>query len=460
MTKDILINRSIAETRMALCENDKVREIRLYRDHMPSYVGAIYLGRVTKLSSEFQAAFIDLGNGLNGFLPLKNLPKTLGKKPSDLTELLQEGQRIIVQVSADAEQGKLIKLTGRIEIISTSIVLHPLRAGAFVSSRIKDPDKRAELKEFGQNMNLDDLGITFRTDAGHIPLDHLQKNISTLINEWQTVTGSIKSMKCPSLIMQGPDAVGQILREFATSDIENIIVDHAETHKEVTFWVKKFAPNLMDKISLYKAKEKLFDQYEINDELEKITAPKIELKSGAWITIETTEAMTVIDVNMGDALFSNDREKQIFKVNQEAAREIFYQLRLRAIGGLIVIDFIDMTDKGQVKSFLHYIDELINHDPMPVQRSNISAFGLLELTRKSQQYNLNNLLIEKTGIRKNLISQCMDILRDAENEALSSPGQTITLKTTDEIKRWLEKNNLIFDDFLKRTGSPLKIEVK
>ncbi|MBL4603804.1 MAG: S1 RNA-binding domain-containing protein, partial [Emcibacteraceae bacterium] len=134
MTRNILINSSIGETRMALIENDEITEIKLYRDHSPSYIGAIYQGRVTKISSEFQAAFVELDKNLNGFLPLKFLPKTPGKKPKDLTTLLHEGQRIIVQVTADASPGKSLKLTGRIELISTAVVLHPFRVGAFVSS--------------------------------------------------------------------------------------------------------------------------------------------------------------------------------------------------------------------------------------------------------------------------------------------------------------------------------------
>ncbi|MBT5187910.1 MAG: S1 RNA-binding domain-containing protein [Kordiimonadaceae bacterium] len=458
MTKEILINSSIGETRMALRDAGIIKEIRLFRDHNPSYVGAIYLGRITKVSSEFQAAFIDLGNNLNGFLPLKSLPKFQGKKPKDLTTLVQEGQRIIVQVTADAPAGKSLKLTGRVEILSTSIVLHPFREGAFVSSRIKDPDKRAELKQFGIDMALEHIGLTFRTEAETIAIDQLDKTAGQLINHWRLIMQNIDKAKCPSLLTQGPNPIEQIMREFTTADITNIIVDHASALKTATQWAKSFAPDLSEKISLHKEKEPLFSHYDIDDEIELVGSPNIPLPSGAWITIEETEALTVIDVNMGDAQISSDNEKQIFSVNQQAAREIFRQLRLRGIGGIIVIDFIDIGNKGQIKSFLHFIDELMLGDPEPVQRGNISSFGLLELTRKSRQHNLNSLLLKKSVLSKNTASECLDLLRDCENQAKNNLGQPIRLKLNNDQKKWLENNSHLFDDFLSRTGSPITMD--
>lgn len=457
MNKEILINSCVGETRMALLENEKLCEIRLFRDHDPSYVGAIYFGRISKLSKEFQAAFIDLPDGLNGFLPLKSLPKTAGKKPKDLTELLHEGQKIIVQVTADAATGKSLKLTGRVEIISTAVVLHPFRIGAYVSSRIKDPDRRADLKIFGEEMALEHIGLTFRTEAEVIDNKQLGITARRLIGHWRDIINSLDKIKCPALLSQGPSAVEQIMREFTGTGIDKIIIDQASSLKIANQWAKKFAPDILEKIEHYKNKKPLFSHYEIEDELMQISSANIMLNSGAWITIEETEALTVIDVNMGNALFSNDREIQIFKVNQQAAREIFRQLRLRSIGGLIVIDFINLKDKGQIKSFLHFIDELMLNDPVPIQRGNMSSFGLLEISRKSKQKNLNHLLNERRGYKKNISAQVMDLLRDAQTQ--SKPGQEVTIKVTREIKKFLEDHSILFDDFQIRNGSPLKMEL-
>ncbi|MBL4601461.1 MAG: ribonuclease E/G, partial [Emcibacteraceae bacterium] len=429
----------------------------LYRDHSPSYVGAIYQGRVTKISSEFQAAFVELNKNLSGFLPLKFLPKTPGKKPKDLTTLLHEGQRIIVQVTADASPGKSLKLTGRIELVSTAVVLHPFRVGAFVSSRIKDPDRRAELKEFGQTLDIENIGLTFRTQAELIPLEQLKATADKLISHWQQIS---KIPKCPALLTQGPNPVEQIMREFTGVDVEKIIIDHASAMKDAVGWANTFAPDLVDKITPHKEKQPLFSQYEVDDEIEQMTDIHVTLKSGAWITIEPTEALTVIDVNMGDAHFSSDHEKQIFSLNREAAHEIFRQLRLRGIGGIIVIDFIDMANKGQIKSLHHYIDELMQRDPLPIQRGNISSFGLLELTRKAVQQDLGQLLLAKNILSKNVVSGSLDILRTAEQEANEKPGQPITIKVDGEIKKWLDGQSQILDKFQKRTGSILKMELK
>ena len=458
-SKEILISRAIGETRMALLEDGQVSEIRLYRDHAPSYVGAVYLGRITKLSSELQAAFVDLGKGISGFLPLKTLPKPLGKKPKDLTTLLHEGGHIIVQVTTDASPGKSAKLTARHELVSTAIVFQPMRTGVFVSSRIKDLDRRAELKAFGQSLNLDDMAITFRTEAAKTPLDQLAKTAESLFTHWKKITRDLKNIKCPALLTQGPEPVEQIMREFSSAGISALIIDQASAIKTASLWANNFAPDLVEKISLYNQKQSLFSHYEVDDQIEQITSPHVSLNSGAWITIEQTEALTVVDVNMGGAQFSSDQNKQIFSLNFGAAREIFRQLRLRAIGGIIVIDFVNMEGEGHIKSLLHFIDELMLADPEPVQRGNMSSFGLLELTRRAKQNSLNSLLLEKPILSKNIPSQCLDLLRGAESQANENPGKAVTISVSKDMKKWFEDHSDLFDDFIARTGSTLTMEL-
>jgi len=187
MSSEIIINSAIGETRLALVENEQPVEIRLFRDHEPSIVGAVYYGRVTSLSKEFQAAFVDLGNGITGFLPLALLPKRPGGKPKDLTTLLTEGQKIIVQVTADAAADKSAKLTGRVEIISSALILHPFREGAFISSRIKSPERREELKVFAGSLKIKGMGLTLRTEAQHLSNDDIQKTANHLIRHWTRV---------------------------------------------------------------------------------------------------------------------------------------------------------------------------------------------------------------------------------------------------------------------------------
>ncbi|HPF45622.1 MAG TPA: ribonuclease E/G [Emcibacteraceae bacterium] len=456
----ILINSAIGETRMAQIENGQVTDLRLYRDHDPSYIGAIYLGRVISLSKELQAAFVELAKGFTGFLPLKNLPKRQGKKPNDLTTLLHEGQRIIVQVTADAIKDKLVKLTGRVELISSAIVLHPFRGGAYVSSRIKDPDKREELKQFGEQMDLGEIGLTFRTDAQSIPLSELASTAQKMIDHWSQISKDTEKMKCPSLLTQGPDPIEQIMRDYLKNDIEEIIIDQAAAFKQAKLWAQTFAPDMTDRLVIYQEKTPLFSQYEVDDVIEQICSEKISLKSGAWITIEATEAMTVIDVNTGAAQFSSDPQMQIFSINSEATREIFRQLKLRGIGGIIIIDFINMENKGQVKSLLNFIDDLILKDPEPVQRGNISPLGLLALTRKSSRKNLHDLLIRKNVSIKNTETVCLDILRGAENDARSNPGLPLVIKVNKNEKKWFEDHSIVFDQFLTRTGSNLSMEMK
>lgn len=456
--KLIIINRSLGEVRAAVIENEAVTDIRLYRDDVPSYVGTVFLGRVTKLSKELQAAYINLGKNLSGFLPLKNLPKTTGRKPKDLTTLLHEGQRLIVQVTGDARSEKQLKLTGRIELVAPSLVFYPHRTGAYVSSRINIPDRREELKAFGRSLDLKEYGLTFRTDAGNVENSQLSKLAGHLITHWQSATRNLKSCKCPCILSQAPEATHQILREFCSSNIDQILVDDAATLKKAKEWLGEHSPEHTLKLSHYRAKEPIFEHYGVEDKIENIYSTGINLKSGGWITIEKTEALTAIDVNMGGATFSSDKNRQVFSLNREAAREIFRQLRMRSIGGIIVIDFIDMTDRGDVKSLQNYIDELIANDPAPLQRGNISSFGLMELTRRSKEISLDELLLEKAHNKKTLTSACLDTLRHASANAASKPGRPQTITVNNEMKEWFKRRPELIDEFTRKTGSALILE--
>jgi len=459
VSKKLIINCNIGETRFALLEDDRVSEIRLFRDHNPSYVGAIYVGRVIKVSSEFQAAFVQLSKELTGFLPLKNMPKRSGKKIKDLTTALHEGERIIVQVTADAAPGKSVKLTGRIELISTALVVHPFRSGAFVSSRIKNPLKREELKKFGTGLAIGEIGVTFRTDAENIPINQLKDTLDNLIINWKNISKSQASEKCPSLLTQGPDPIEQIMRDYSTTNLTEIIIDHAGALKIAVFWAKKFAPNLVDKITHYTVKEGIFSHYDVDDALEQISTENISTKSGSWITFEKTEAMTVIDVNMGNAQVSSDSEVQIFAINREAAREIFRQFRLRGTGGIIIVDFINMINKGNIKSLLQFIDELILNDPMPLQRGNISSLGLLELSRKSRQQDLDSYLLKKMPSEESISTKCLFLIRNAEKNASENPGKPVIILVTRKQKQWFVEHSIIFDQFQSRTHTSLKMEL-
>ncbi|NOZ42450.1 MAG: S1 RNA-binding domain-containing protein, partial [Alphaproteobacteria bacterium] len=223
MSSEILINSAIGETRFALLEQGKAVEIRLFRDHDPSLVGAVYHGRITSLSKAFQAAFIDLGTGVTGFLPLSTLPKRPGRKPQDLTTLLHEGQKIIVQVSADAVGDKLTKLTGRIEITTPALILHPFRDGAFVSSRIKDPVRRQQLKQFAAELDSHGYGFTLKPQAAALGNEEIRRAVDHLVRHWTRVSENRAKNKVPFLLSQGPDSLLQILRDYGDRQLDNIV---------------------------------------------------------------------------------------------------------------------------------------------------------------------------------------------------------------------------------------------
>jgi len=474
MSSEILINSAIGETRLALMEQGKPAEIRLFRDHRQSLVGAIYYGRIISLSTEFQAAFVDLGHEITGFLPLSLLPKRPGKKPADLTSLLHEGQKIIVQVTADATKGKSAKLTSRIEIISSALILHPFREGAFVSSRIKDPKRREELKTFGNSLNLQGMGLTLRTEAEHTPTAVLKKTADRLIRHWTRALDNRDKKKIPFLLSQGPDNLLQILREYGSSRHDRFIFDQPAALKIAQSWAREFSPDLLDRMALHYGSVPLFEHFAVEEELDQLFEKKITLPSGAWITIEQTEALIAIDVNMGNARQHNDPAKQRYGINSEAAREIFRQIRLRGLSGLIVIDFINMSaapatgsvtgqksqSKSDVSNLLGIIDTLILADNRQIQRSNLSAFGLLELARKSSHLSLQQQILSANSPTATIETQALALLRRAEREAAAKVGIPLYVKVAPDVQAWLKSQAHLLTAFIRRTGSKLEIKDK
>lgn len=457
MSSEILINSAIGETRLALMEAGQPVEIRLFRHHEPSLVGAVYYGRVKSLNKEFQAAFIDLGNDITGFLPLTLLPKRAGGKPKDLTALLNEGQKIIVQVTADATADKSAKLTGRVEIISSALILHPFREGAFISSRIKKPARREELKNFASDLKLKGMGLTLRTEAQHLSNNEIRKTADRLIRHWTQVTENREKKKVPFLLSQGGDCLLQILREYGSAKHDGMTFDQPATLKRANIWAKEFAPDLLERMMLHREKTPLFEYFGVEEELDRLLDKKIPLPCGAWITIEQTEAMVAVDVNMGNARLSNDPVKQRLIINFEAAREIFRQIRLRGISGLIVIDFINISGKADVSNLLSVVDNLIQHDPVQVQRSNLSAFGLLELARKANHLALDRQILAPPQLSPTIETAALTLLRRSERDAAAKPGIALSIKAEPHVAAWLKAQPDLMNEFTRRTGSRLDI---
>ncbi|WP_339865592.1 ribonuclease E/G [Paremcibacter congregatus] len=457
MSSDILINSAIGETRLAHVEDDSVREIRLFRDHNPTLVGAIFYGKIIRLSPEFQAAFVDLGQDVTGFLPLTLLPKRPGKKPKDLTTLLHEGQKIIVQVTADAAEDKSVKLTCRLELHSSAVILHPFREGAFVSSRIKDPNRREELKQFGATLDLKGMGLTFRTEAADLANEELEKTARHMIRHWIRTVENRERKKAPYLMAQGPDALQQILRDYGSRRYDRLIFDRPSCLKAAQDWAANFAPDLLPHLHLHDAPSPLFEAYGVEEEIDQMFDTRIPLRSGAWITIEQTEAMVVVDVNMGTARETNDPMKQRLKINFAAAREVFRQIRLRGISGLIVIDFINMSGKADVTNLLAVVDNLILEDPQQVQRSNLSAFGLLELARKASHQPLARQLIASNRPQATIDTQALALLRQALRDAAARPGLPLKVTASPAVMDWLEAHPALLDQFTRQSGSKLQL---
>jgi len=302
------------------------------------------------------------------------------------------------------------------------------------------------------------MGLTLRTEAAHLSDDDLRKTANHLIRHWSKAVDNREKNKAPFLLSQGPDSLFQILREYGSAKHDRLVFDQAATLKSAQGWAREFAPDLKDRMMLHQDNRPLFEHYGVEAELDRLFEKHIPLKSGAWITIEQTEAMVVVDVNMGNANFSNDPEKQRLKVNYEAAREIFRQIRLRGLSGIIIIDFINMPGKSDVSNLLGVVDNLILESPTQIQRSNLSAFGLLELTRKASHLALSRHMLADGHPRATVATTALALLRRAEQDAATKPGIPVTVTAGPDVLAWLNARPTLLTLFTRRTGSTLDIK--
>lgn len=443
MKKEIIINSTANEHRIAILEEGKLAELFVEVPGKERMVGDIYFGKVAKVMPGIRAAFIEVGLQQDAFLHFSDIGNSLQEynalfdedddeddngadqahavspqivpgngnggdptlggvavqppavqrphKPEERRRPeinLQRGQEILVQVTKEPVGKKGVRVTSEISLPGRFLVLLPFDGKVGVSKKMTNFRERRRLRKFVRSLLPVGFGAIIRTVAEGKTEDLIKQDLEELIKVWRNVERAVKVEKAPALVYKDMNTTSSVIRDLFSDNVEHVILDEKKLFKEVKAYVQWMTPDMMDRLELYRGKEPIFDKYGIEKDIQNLMSRKLWLKSGGYIYLEKTEAMTVIDVNSGRYAAKKEQEQNSLRTNMEAAREICRQLRLRDIGGIIVIDFIDMDDERNKKKVYDEVKKELRRDRAKVTVLPLTEFGLMQLTRQRIRQNV------------------------------------------------------------------------
>lgn len=425
---ELLVNVTPSETRVALVEQGILQEIYVERASTISMVGNIYRGKVMRVLPGMQAAFVDIGHERAAFLHASDIvPHTECVnqnekehfKAADISSLVRQGQDVFVQVVKDPISTKGARLTTDITLPSRYLVFMPDSAHVGVSQKIEDENERLRLKSIVKNyVDKTVGGFIIRTAAEGVADSELAQDANFLKRLWINIRNSYSKAKAGNLLHEDLSIEFRILRDFVGTELDKIKVDSKLTYEELTKFCKDFVPEAVDKIEHYQGNTPLFDMYDVENEIQRALDRRVDLKSGGSLIIDQTEAMTTIDVNTGAFVGHHNLEETIFNTNVEATSAIARQLRLRNLGGIIIIDFIDMQSNDHKKRVMAALRTELSKDRAKTTVCNFSELGLVEMSRKRTRESLGHLLCcecpecKGRGAVKTVSSVCYEVLRE------------------------------------------------
>ena len=391
--------------------------------------GNIFKGKVLKVERGLQAAFVDYGGSKDGFLPLKDVsPEFLTEQENGQSHgkpVLKAGQEIIVQAVREAIGNKGALLTSYISLPGRYLVLLPNKPGGGISRKVEDEEDRQNIKNIMKQIKIpEDMGFIVRTAGYNRTKQEIARDYQHLVRLWKEIGKKAISINDTSMIYQETDFGVRSIRDYLTSEIDEIMVDDLETFRKMRAYLRAISPRYIRMLKHYKEKIPLFDSYHLEEQIRVIYQERVELKSGGYIVINPTEAMITIDVNSGRGSNKKNIEETAFKTNIEAGEEIGRQLRLRDLGGLIAIDFIDMMDKKHIAEVEKSFKKALSIDKARIQLSRISKFGILELSRQKKQSTIQEISYTKcpyckgSGLRPSLEYAALGAFRKIESEAV------------------------------------------
>ncbi len=482
------------ETMVAILEDDLVAEIFVERERHRGVVGNVYKGRVSKVLPGMQSSFIDIGLERDGFLYVADVVDTLDEfdklagddddegrqgrerdqreRPQPkIEELLKEGQEIIVQVVKEPLGTKGARLTSHVTMPGRFLVFMPTVDHIGVSRKIESRDERSRLRgivrEFREAHGFTG-GVIIRTAAGNRPNEDIVSDLDAFHKIWTEIRQRMEASRAPAVLFREQSIVSRLLRDLLTEDFQAIRIDNAQEYQRVLELIDRIMPNLAPKVKLYSKPYPIFDEYGVQGEIDKALKSKVWLKSGGSIVINQTEALVAIDVNTGRYVgkkSSGRLEDTIVKTNLEAVKEIVRQVRLRDLGGIIVLDFIDMEEKKNRQKVLQAVELELKKDRSPSKALQVSDFGLVIITRKRVKQSLERVLTEPcpycsgTGVIKSSSTICYEILSEVKKVGPDLNGHRLLLRVNPDIARALkEEESAVLKDLRQSIGKDVTIK--
>jgi ribonuclease G len=502
MLKELVVNSAPHETRVALLENGTVVEVFIERPDETSIAGNIYKGRVQRVLPGMQAAFVDIGFDQAAFIYVDDVLDTAGHvmyqefeqgndgdaeageaemESGEMTdglpswkasinhdcgieELLTEGQEILVQVAKSSIGTKGPRVTTHISLAGRYMVLMPTVDHIGISKRIENDAERVRLKDLLLSIRKNKFGYILRTQAEGIDEDTISKEIEFLTKTWDAILVKSKTAPAPSLIYKDLTVTFRAVRDLLANEADKLIIDSKEEYENVQRFLKRLMPDVKLSVELYQGRESIFDAYNIEGDVARALKKKVWLKSGGYIVIEQTEALVAIDVNTGRYVGKHNFDETILKTNLEAVKEIAYQIRLRNIGGIIIIDFIDMKKEHHREKVMAQMNEAMKKDKSQTNILPLTELGLVQMTRKRIRRNLTRTLCEPCfycngdGHLLSGKSICHKIYRDLVTEAADMMGNRFTVKVHPEIAQLLHgREKHLISSLEKQFSKPIVI---
>lgn len=480
MTDELLVNVSPTETRVALVENGVVQEIFIERTKYKGFVGNIYRGKVVRVLPGMQAAFVDIGQEKAGFIhaadfaPLdaNGLEVRTPTAVADIRDLVREGQTLLVQVAKDPISTKGARLTTHLSVSARYLVYMPFSQHIGISARIEDDKERERLRQAVEHLSAPyhsqyGGGFIVRTLAEGVSEEELAADIPFVYHLWHNLAESLKNAPAPALVYQDLPLFLRTLRDLMRPHVERVRIDSRESYQRLAEFAAHYAPDIGARIELYSDGRPLFDLYGVEEEMRRALEKKVPLKSGGYLIIEQTEAMTVVDVNTGGFVGHRTLEETLFKTNLEAAAAIARQLRLRNLGGIIVIDFIDMAEEDHRRQVQRTLEKALEKDLAKTSITGTSGLGLVEMTRKRTRESLGQMLCEPCpacqgrGLLKSAETLVYEIFREILREARLYDNQKFLVVASQVVvDRMLEEESAYVADLEAFIGRPITFQVE
>jgi len=475
MQREIIIDtEQKQERRIAILEDRAIEEFYIERAGLHRYVGNVYKGKVINVVPAIHAAFVDIGLEKNGFIHIDDVDVSLADaieaedgeerppaKPAharQISDLLQEGQEIVVQVVKEPLGTKGVRLTTNVSLPGRFLVFLPYEKQTSVSRKISQPEERKRLRQLAGGIKLpENCGLIIRTAAEGCTEKEFSNDVNYLINLWKTISQNLANSSAPAMAHKELDLVLRTIRDSFSENVSRIVINTREEYTRVMDFVKEFVPSARKDIQLYQGKDPVFDKWGVQKDIDRAYRRRVWLKCGGYIVIDQTEALVAIDVNSGRHVSSESLEETVTQTNLEASDEIARQLRLRNVGGLVVVDFIDMRSRQNQREVLLRFQAALRKDKAKSSILPISEFGLVEMTRQRVKESISRSVYDDCpyckgrGNVKSLVSVCLDLQRTLKSQLMAGKIKDLRIEVSEILLPVIRENIEILqeleDDF-------------